>query len=390
MKKYIINILILALGLSFMRCSKQPYWDIPTDENGNIVITDVASTSSAGITMLDDNFTVTTHLPNAKQGDVMKIELLQLQTPPSGGERQLLPMAGTQKEVTLGGDLKATVNYTRNEAKLLAVGDYVTVTFAGKTDAATFRVNMREATAVSNPKYDGEEVDIIRGAGTASFTVAVAPAAEAYAGDVVVKRKNGFNEAWEDVGSFAPSAAIPVSGDDFAVGKDTMYYSFTTTKGSQSEEIIKQIIASSAYFFVRKAATVKLSGSQAGISLLTGDLSAADAATAVLAVTASPLAINPGANWATGGKSISFVPTTAEAYALNSVTDAKAAFAAGTPVASLNPTAGTGVYVFRLVNGGSPADILFGYLRINKINTGESIELEYRIGDTYAHRSVVE
>ena len=181
----------MATAASLWSCTKQPYYEIPTDENGNVVITGVAKTTSDGITTLDDGFTVTSYLPNAKSGDVMKVELLQLQTPSGGGSQQLLPMAGTQKEITLGSDLTAVVSYTRAEAKLVNAGDYVTVTFSGKTDAATFRVNLKDATAVSNPQYNGKDVDVIRSAGTASFKTTVAPASGAYAGNVVVKKKNG-------------------------------------------------------------------------------------------------------------------------------------------------------------------------------------------------------
>ena len=45
-------------------CTKQPYYDIPTDPNGNVVITGVSSTTSAGITTLDDKFTVNATLPD--------------------------------------------------------------------------------------------------------------------------------------------------------------------------------------------------------------------------------------------------------------------------------------------------------------------------------------
>lgn len=386
MKTLINNICILLfLVSSFVRCSKQPYYDIPTDGDGNVVITGVAKTTSAGITTLDNAFTVTSYLPNAKEGDVMKVELLQLQTPSGGGALQLLPMAGTQKEVTLGNDLKATVNYTRNEAKLNLVGDYVTVTFAGKTDAATFRVNLKDATSVSNPQVNGKDMDVIRGAGTANFKTTVTPASGTYAGDVLVKKKNGTNEAWQTVGNFAVGASIPVSGDDFAVGKDTMFYSFSTTQAGYTDEVIRQVVASNAYFLVRKSGTNTVAAAQAGFNLLNGKVVATDAADAVLSLASNPLAIKPGANWATGGKSVSFVPSTVSTYNLNSVDDAKAEFLAGTPATTIDPSSGSGVYVFKLVNGGNAADVFYGMIKLNKITPGSSVEFEYRIGNLYDH-----
>lgn len=377
----------MATAASLWSCTKQPYYEIPTDENGNVVITGVAKTTSDGITTLDDGFTVTSYLPNAKSGDVMKVELLQLQTPSGGGSQQLLPMAGTQKEITLGSDLTAVVSYTRAEAKLVNAGDYVTVTFSGKTDAATFRVNLKDATAVSNPQYNGKDVDVIRSAGTASFKATVAPASGAYAGNVVVKKKNGTNEAWQSVGTFSPSDAIPVSGDDFAVGKDTMIYSFVTTQGSYTNEVIKTIVASNPYFFLKKSGT--LSATNDGFNLLTGAAVASTNANAVITLGAN-LTLSQGAAWATGGKGISFVPSTIATYNLNSVNDAKTAFAAGSPVTSIDPSAGTGVYVFKLVNGGTASDVIYGMLKVTKLTPGASAEFEYRIGNLYTHNSVIQ
>ncbi|MFT3747166.1 MAG: hypothetical protein QM768_02580 [Agriterribacter sp.] len=387
MKTYIKNIFMIAAAASLWSCTKQPYYEIPTDENGNVVITGVAKTTSDGITTLDDGFTVTSYLPNAKNGDVMKVELLQLQTPSGGGAQQLLPMAGTQKEVTLGSNLTAVVSYTRAEAKLNNAGDYVTVTFSGKTDAATFRVNLKDATTISNPQYNGKDVDVIRTAGTASFKATVAPASGAYAGNVVVKKKNGTNEAWQSAGTFSPSDPIPVSGDDFAVGKDTMIYSFVTTQGTYTNEVIKTIVASNPYFFLKKSGI--LSTTNDGFNLLTGAAVASGNANAVITLGAN-LAITQGAAWATGGKGISFVPSATTTYNLNSVNDAKAEFAAGSPATSIDPSAGSGVYVFKLVNGGTASDVIYGMLKVTKLTPGASAEFEYRIGNLYAHNSVIQ
>ena len=121
------KILILALICSaalIMSCSKQPYYDIPKDANGNAVITQVSKSTTVGITALDDRFTVTSTLPNAKAGDVMTSELVKLQIPSWGGTAtQNLPLANTKKQVTVGSDLKSSVTYTRTEAQMNVVGD---------------------------------------------------------------------------------------------------------------------------------------------------------------------------------------------------------------------------------------------------------------------------
>ena len=63
---------------------------------------------------------------------------------------------------------------------------------------------------------------------------------------------------------------------------------------------------------------------------------------------------------------------------------------AGIPVTSIDPSSGTGVYVFKLVNGGSPSDVLWGMVKVNKITPASSIEFEYRIGNLYDHLAVIQ
>lgn len=388
MRTYIKNIFIITLIAVVSSCTKQPYYEIPRDENGNVVITDVAKTTSAGVTTLDGSFTVTSYLPNAKAGDVMKIELLNLQTPPGGGNAQLLPMQGTQKEVTLGNDLKATVEYTRNEAKLVNPGDFVTITFAGKTDAATYRVTLKTATSVSNPQIDGQDVDVIRDAGTAYFKVSVEPASGAYTGDVLVKRKNGENEPWQMVGTFSAGDEIPVSGNDFALGKDTMFYSFATSQSGFNEEVVKAVIASDPYFLVKKAGKLSSGSSANGFNLINGSAVAATDANAVITL-GTDLKISQGSAWATGGKGISFVSSSLAAYNSNSVNDAKTAFVGGTPVTTIDPSEGDGVFVFKLVNGPNPEDVIYGMIKATELKPGVSVDFEYRIGNIYAHLEIV-
>jgi len=87
-------------------CSKQPYWEVPDVNNGVATITGISTATSAGISTLDDNFTVNVTLPNAKAGDVMTVELLKQQIPSTGGtSTQLLPLAGTQQSITVAPDL---------------------------------------------------------------------------------------------------------------------------------------------------------------------------------------------------------------------------------------------------------------------------------------------
>jgi hypothetical protein len=141
------NILSISLILSFilmMGCTPQPYFDIPYDANGNVILTGISEVTSTGITVADADFTVDAFFPNAKDGDTMDAELLQRQEASwaPGGELQLLPLAGTMKSITLGSDLKASVIFTRAEAKLVNVGDAVTVVFSGATDSGIIQITL--------------------------------------------------------------------------------------------------------------------------------------------------------------------------------------------------------------------------------------------------------
>jgi hypothetical protein len=170
MKKYILMISLLVFIFS---CSKDEY-QIPTDENGNIIWTGVSNTTTNGISSLDNSFTVTATFATAKAGDVMHVELLQLQVPPEGGTtKQLLPLANTQQDVTVGSDLKASVTFTRDQANLQGVGDYVVVVFNGKTDYAKQTVTMKNAMTVSKPLVSGKEVEVARTNEVAYFNVTV-------------------------------------------------------------------------------------------------------------------------------------------------------------------------------------------------------------------------
>ncbi len=392
MKTTIRIFTILAAGTWMTAgCTKQPYYDIPTDANGRVVITQVAKAETNGVTTLDDQFTVVATLPNAVEGDVMTVELLKLQTPPKGGDDQLLPLSGTQKDAVVGSDHKASVTYTRAEAQLEQPGDYVTVTFSGKTDAVIKRVDLEQASTLSGPEYEGNDVTLTRGAGTAFFDVHVDPGQGPYTGQVVVKRKNGSNAPWETVGSFAAPAKVPVSGDDFAAGKDTMMYSFSATQGSYTDVVTTQIIVSAPTFFFKRTGMLSLKDASAGgLNLMNGSALPAGSPNAVLAVSGGSLLLKGGNAWATGGKGISFVPATLEQYNANDAALAMNLYAAGTPQNAADPASGEGVYVFQLRYGPGAADLVYGMLKATAVSPGASVDIEYRIGHTYAHLAMME
>lgn len=388
----IITLALLCITIAAGSCTKQPYYDIPTDANGNVVITGVASTTSTGITSLDDKFTVNATFPNAKAGDIMIAELLKLQTPSNGAAAQLLPLAGTQKNVTVGPDLKATVTYTRAEAKFTGPGDYVTVTFSGKTDAAITRVDLKTATTIVGPLFGNKTVDIMRSPDTAFFDIAVQPKLAAYSGLVSVKRKNGTNAPWVNVGTggFATGSKVPVSGNDFAPGKDTMIYSFVAQQGTYTDSFTTTVVVNDPSFFLKKAGTLSLTNTaQGGMNILTNSSVAPTDANAIILVSGGSLTIKGGTVWSTNGKSISFVPSTVDVYNKNNSNDGINAFKAGVPTTQIDPGQGNGIYIFKLVNGPLPTDVVYGMLKVNKIVPATSVDYEYRIGNAYNHLAII-
>ena len=141
------NILSLSFIVSFvimMGCTEQPYFDIPYDENGEVIFTDISEVTSNGVTASDPDFTVNAYFPNAKPGDVMKAEVLKNQVPSwdPEGALQLLPLEGSLKEVTVGGDFTTSVTYTKEEAGLNNVGDVVTIVFSGDTDSGIISITL--------------------------------------------------------------------------------------------------------------------------------------------------------------------------------------------------------------------------------------------------------
>lgn len=144
-KNILLTSLILSI-ISMMGCTDQPYFDIPRDENGDVIFTGISEVTSTGVTTADEDFTIFAYFPNAKPGDVMEAEVLKNQVPPwnPDGALQLLPLDGTKKNVTVGDDLKTSVSYTKSEAKLASVGDAVTVVFSGPTDSGIIEIRLED------------------------------------------------------------------------------------------------------------------------------------------------------------------------------------------------------------------------------------------------------
>ena len=390
MKKIIFTLSLLVL---FVSCEKGDLYDIPRDASGNAIFTIVSSTTTTGISTLDDQFSVTATLPNAKSGDVMNVECLQLQIPQGGTTTQLLPLAGTMKTATVGSDLNATITYTRTEAKLNKADDYVTVTFAGATESAKQKVTMVAATMTTKPKVSGKEVDVARTNETAFFNVSVSPKSGAYTGTLAAQRKNGVKDSWVTVTGSPFSGTqpflVPISGADFAAGKDTMYYEFTSTSGSYTDKIAYTVIVRDPYFYLKKTGVIlTLGGSSAGRNLLKNTAVAENNANATIAVAGS-LILKGGSVWLASGKTIQFVPTTGAMYTANNTTSAIAAFEAGSPSPTADPIAGEGVYIFKIVNGPNPADVIYGMIKVTSVIPGVSVTFEYRIGNMYAHLAVI-
>ena len=148
MKTKIIISLSLILTIALMiSCTDQPYYDIPYDDNGNVILSGISEVTSDGVTTANATFTVNCYFPNAKSGDVMTSTVLKQQVPSwdPNGALQLLPLAGTEKSITVGGDLKTSVTYTKAEADLVNIGDAVTVVFSGATDAGTIQIVLQAA-----------------------------------------------------------------------------------------------------------------------------------------------------------------------------------------------------------------------------------------------------
>lgn len=141
----VITLFSAIMVLTVAGCN-QPYYHIPTDANGDPIITQLSTTSVTPdpVTTNDSQFTVTAHLPNAKEGDTMTATVLKLQLPDNGTNKAMLPVSGTKKEITVNSDLNVTVTYTRQEAELINPGDAITVTFGGEHDSAQIDITLEK------------------------------------------------------------------------------------------------------------------------------------------------------------------------------------------------------------------------------------------------------
>lgn len=379
-----IGLTLVTIAALLQSCSKQEYVNIPRNADGSAYITTVASTTNTGMTTLDNGFSVTATLPNAKAGDEMVAELLAQQLPVGGSATQLLPIAGTQKNLTVGSDLKVSVTYTRTEALLKKVNDVVTVTFAGKTESAFTSISMGLATSVKGPLYDGKAVNIRRNSGAAYFEVAVAPKAAAYTGNVTVLKRNGIALAWTPT-DYAYGTKIPISGDDYAVGKDTMYYAFVSKVGSFSDTVRMTVFANAPLFQLTKSGTMVLGATTGGVNVMSNSTVSATDTLAILAVDAASLQIKAGSALR-ASTTISFVPSTSALYAAGNAADIQAAFDAGTASTMIDPIAGVPVNIFKIVDA---SGTYYGILSITSVVPGTSVAYAYKIGSTYAQLAIL-
>ena len=200
------------------------------------------------------------------------------------------------------------------------------------------------------------------------------------------------NAPWESVGTgnYAAGSKVPISGTDFAAGKDTMYYSFIAKQGAYADTITTSVIANEPSFLFKKTGVLSLgSASLGGMNLLTNGSVKADDANAVLSISGNSLNLKGGTAWAVNGKSILFVPSTVDLYNKNNSTETINAYNNGTPTAVADPSQGNGVYIFKMVNGPASSDVFYGMIGVTKIVPGVSVDYEYRIGSTYKHLSVI-
>ena len=379
-----IGLTLVTIAALLQSCSKQEYVNIPRNADGSAYITTVASTTNTGMTTLDNGFSVTATLPNAKAGDEMVAELLAQQLPVGGSATQLLPIAGTQKKLIVGSDLKVTVSYTREQALFKNVNDQVTVTFAGKTESAFTTISMGLATSVKGPLYDGKAVNIRRNSGAAYFEVAVAPKAATYTGNVTVLKRNGIALAWTPT-DYAYGTKVPISGDDYAVGKDTMYYAFVSKVGSFSDTVRMTVFANAPLYQLTKSGTMVLGATTGGVNVMSNSTVSATDTLAILAVDAASLQIKAGSALR-ASTTISFVPSTSALYAAGNAADIQAAFDAGTASTMIDPIAGVPVNIFKIVDA---SGTYYGILRITSVVPGTSVAYEYKIGSTYAQLAIL-
>jgi len=89
------------------------------------------------------------------------------------------------------------------------------------------------------------------------------------------------------------------------------------------------------------------------------------------------------------------VPSTLALYKVNKSDDAIADFEAGVlagnETTTAGPSDGEGVFIFKAVNGTDPGDTYYGMLKIVTSSSSDgSVTFEYRIGNMYAHLTVIQ
>jgi hypothetical protein len=169
-----------------------------------------------------------------------------------------------------------------------------------------------------------------------------------------------------------------------------MYYEFTATSGSYTDKIAYTVIVRDPYFYLKKTGvTLTLGGSSAGRNLLTNKAVSATDANSIIAIDGGSLILHGGINWLSGVRKIEFVPSTLEMYSKNNTSDAISAFELGARNPTANPIEGGGVYIFKITNGSLPSDEIFGMIKITNVVPGVSVTFEYRIGNMYAHLTVI-
>lgn len=149
------------------------------------------------------------------------------------------------------------------------------------------------------------------------------------------------------------------------------------------------VIVRDPYFYLKKTGvTMNLGGSSAGRNLLKNAAVAENNANATIAISGS-LILKGGSAWLAAGNTIEFVPSTAAMYTTNSTTAAIAAFNAGTPSPTADPIGGEGIYIFKIINGPNPENVIYGMIKVTSVVPGVSVTYEYRIGNLYAHLAVI-
>jgi hypothetical protein len=97
-----------------------------------------------------------------------------------------------------------------------------------------------------------------------------------------------------------------------------------------------------------------------------------------------------GSAWLADGNVIEFVVGTKLLYDKNNSTNIIAAFEAGTATTTADPIEGEGYYIYKAVTGTNVEDTYYGMMKMTNVVPNTSVSFEYRVGDQYAHLSVIE